>query len=127
MFNEIKDKLLQTQLFIDNEFLDKYLNLIILNLSTKRELYKTQRHHIIPRKVFKIKGINVDNSRKNLVNLLYKDHILVHYYLCKCTTGSLYGANVKAVVSMVNKDFRIIFYGYNFIFDRFNINRIFNS
>ena len=108
MFNKIKNNLLQTQLFIDNDFLDKYLYLIILNLDTKKELHKTQKHHIIPRKAFKIKGENVDNSKKNLVNLLYKDHILVHYYLCKCTTGDLRNANVKAVVSMVNKSFKDI-------------------
>ena len=64
MFNKIKNNLLQTQLFIDNDFLDKYLYLIILNLDTKKELHKTQKHHIIPRKAFKIKGENVDNSKK---------------------------------------------------------------
>lgn len=40
--------------------------------------------------------------------MLYKDHILAHYYLCKCTISDLYNANVKAIVALVNNNFRKI-------------------
>lgn len=84
---EIKIKLLATNYFIDNEYLDKYCELIELNKDTKRERPKTQSHHIIPVSYFKLSELPIDNSKENRVNLLYKDHILAHYYLCLCTKG----------------------------------------
>lgn len=44
---------------------------------------------MLPKCYFISKGLNIDNSKENLVNLLYKDHILGHYYLCLCTEGVL--------------------------------------
>ena len=84
---EIKVKLLNTNYFIDNEYLDKYCELIELNKDTKKERPKTQSHHIVPVSYFKLSKLPIDNSKENRVNLLYKDHILVHYYLCLCTKG----------------------------------------
>lgn len=46
--------------------------------------FKTQLHHIIPRKYYTYNKLEINNSRENLVNLLYKDHILAHYYLALC-------------------------------------------
>lgn len=89
IIQELKNKLLATNCFLDNKYLDKYCELIINNLETQKEKYKTQYHHIIPRCYYKLIGLDVDNSRNNLVNLLYKDHILAHYYLCLCTEGKL--------------------------------------
>lgn len=39
---------------------------------------------------------------------MYKDHILAHYFLCKCTVSDLRNANVKALVALVNRDFKQI-------------------
>ena len=66
---------MDTNLFNDDEWLDKYINLIESNLTQEKIIYKTQEHHIIP------KSIYVDNSPENLINLLYPIHILAHYYL----------------------------------------------
>ena len=87
---EIKEKLLSTNLFINNEWLDKYCELIEINENTKKEKYKTQSHHIVPKCCYKYLFLKIDNSKENRVNLLYKDHILAHYYLCLCTEGKLH-------------------------------------
>ena len=86
---KLKEKLLALGIFEDNEYLDKYCELIENNKNTKREKFKTQQHHIIPRSYYKHNNLEIDNSKENLVNLLYKDHILAHYYLCLCTKGNL--------------------------------------
>lgn len=74
------------KLFEDNEWFNKYVDLVTLNKDTKREKYKTQIHHIIPRCYYKIIGEKINNNKDNLVNLQYKDHVLAHYYLTQCTT-----------------------------------------
>ena len=78
---ELKNKILATNYFEDNKYLDKYCKLIEDNKDTKREKYKTQIHHIIPKCYFIINNIEIDNGKENKINLLYKDHILAHYYL----------------------------------------------
>jgi len=77
-----KEKLLATNCFFDNEWLSKYNSLIIKNLNQKKIKFKTQKHHIIPRSIY------VDNSDANLVNLLYPEHILAHYYLMKAANNN---------------------------------------
>ena len=88
---KLKKDLLNTKCFIDCIYLDKYCTLIINNIKTKKVIKKTQRHHVIPVASY---GPQLYKKRKNLillanldnknyiVNLLYKDHILAHYYLC---------------------------------------------
>lgn len=80
----LKETLLSLGCFEDNKYLDFYYNLIENNRHTKKEKFKTQRHHIIPKCYYKENSLELDNSSDNLVNLLYKDHILAHYYLCRC-------------------------------------------
>ena len=77
----IKNTLLGTNEFLDNEYLDKYVNLITSNKFTKKEVYKTQRHHIIPRCYYRNNNLIVNNEPDNLVNLLFKDHVLAHCYI----------------------------------------------
>ena len=86
IIQELKEKLLATKCFIDNEYLDKYCELIELNKDTKKEKYKTQIHHIIPKCYYELNNLEIDNSKENLVNLLYKDHFLSHYYLALFST-----------------------------------------
>ena len=82
--NQLKDYLLDFGIFYENEYLEKYVDLIELNRSGCKEKYKTNKHHIIPQSYYKRHNIVIDNSNNNIVNLLYKDHILAHYYLCLC-------------------------------------------
>ena len=46
-FNELKNFILSFNIFEDNQFLDEYCNLILLNLTKEKIKYKTQRHHFI--------------------------------------------------------------------------------
>ena len=79
-----KEDLLKTGYFKNNNFLDKYLYLF-----NEPVLENFEKHHIIPRAFFKIKKIEVDNSKNNLKNISMKNHYLAHYYLTKCTSGTL--------------------------------------
>jgi hypothetical protein len=101
---QLKGRLLNVTGIIDNSFLDDYVVLIVNNANTAKEKFVTNVHHIIPRCYFKLRNEPVDNTKDNLVNLTYADHIKAHYLLCKCTTGlfaqKCYGA------------FRYLFYKY---------------
>lgn len=101
---EIKNNLIKIG-FVDNGYIDKYCELIENNENTKKEKYKTQSHHIIPKCYFKIVNQKIDNSPGNKVNLLYKDHILAHYYLCLCSSD-LY--KEKLIFSFIRMTFQSI-------------------
>ena len=102
--NEIKLKLLSSNLVVDNEYLDKYVTLIENNLTTKRKKFVTQRHHIIPRYYYKLNNLPLDNSKDNIVNLPYKYHFLAHLYLSKCSiTEEFAYNNIVALHYMTNK------------------------
>lgn len=92
--NELKTILIETADYQANEYLDKYIQLLIANYNQKYIKYYTQKHHFIPVSHYKIsyslpdrKAAEkiADNDPKNFkINLLYKDHVLAHYYLSKC-------------------------------------------
>lgn len=106
---ELKNILLQNypNVFLDNKYLDEYCKLITNNLKTKVEAFKTQNHHFIPVNVYKILNNLTDRRDSerlaNLdpnnfkVSLLYKDHVLAHYYLSMCTTDRISYANAIAL------------------------------
>lgn len=100
-----KEKLLQTKLFIDNDKLDKYINLI--NAGDNVAEY-TEKHHIIPRSYFKITKQKIDNSRENIIKLSYSNHILAHYYLSLCTIGNLRQANITAFAILIDTSENIL-------------------
>lgn len=79
-----KENLLSTGLVIDNKYLNQYVDLINSNEKRKREKFKTQRHHIIPKHFFERMKLPIDNSKQNFVNLLYKDHAKAHLLLACC-------------------------------------------
>ena len=83
----VKERLLSTGYYVDNEYLHKYVQLIESNCNTPKIKLKTQSHHILPRSTYKLMGQMVDESDINRVNLLYKDHILAHYYLALCSSS----------------------------------------
>ena len=103
MNNELKEKFITLNIVEDNEYLDKYLGIITANSETLRLKYKTQKHHIIPRAVFSHNKEPLDNSKSNIVNLNYKDHILAHYYLYMCATGWFKYPAAKAVDYLVKR------------------------
>ena len=77
----IKEYFLNLGIFNDNKYLDLYVNLINNNINTRKEKFKTQQHHIIPVCYYKLNNLPINNSRQNLINLLFKNHILAHCYL----------------------------------------------
>ena len=91
---KVKIKLLDLG-YLDNEWLNKYLEVLESNLNTPRDQKSTQAHHAIPvtsywnsykpynrQEALKLSRRDVDNFE---VNLLYKDHLLIHSYLTLCT------------------------------------------
>lgn len=103
MIIEIKEKLLTTGIVKENEYLYKYCNLILENTNTKYQVHKTQSHHIIPKYYCKENCPSLIKDKTNKVNLLYKDHILAHYYLALCSADeTLVAKNVCALFKMTN-------------------------
>lgn len=94
------DRLKALDYFVDNEYLHKYVELIELNCDRKFESCKTNRHHIIPRHYYRKRNIPIDNSKHNVVVLLYQDHALAHLYLAGCTQGKERYENLYAVFIM---------------------------
>ena len=116
---KLKKKLLATDYFIDNLWLDKYCELIENNKNTIKQSDITQKHHILQKAYYKIVNKRLDNSKNNIVNLKYSDHILAHYYLCYCTKDELMKKNYQAfycMISMAPKNFNLEdFYRKNYI------------
>lgn len=102
---EVKTILLQLNIVEDNEYLDKYCKLIESNKETQYIQGQTHRHHIIPKSYYKINNLDVDNSKENLINLLFKDHVLAHYYLALCSNNLDFKyANELAFSYLTNND-----------------------
>lgn len=87
--NKLKEKIINLGLCVDNEYLDKYCELIIKNKNTQYLKGKTHNHHIIPVFYFKINKLKIDNSPNNLVTLFRKEHALAHYYLFKSSKNNI--------------------------------------
>ena len=97
----LKEKLLNLGIIKDNEYLNKYVELIENNRNTQKQKFKTQIHHIVPQCYYRKLNIKVDNSKENLVNLLHKDHILAHYYLYECANSTWFKIQNSIMVEMV--------------------------
>ena len=94
----IKEKLLNTNMFLDNIYLNKYIDIV----SNENNTNYTERHHIIPKSYFKINRLKIDNSKENIVKLSYYNHILAHYYLSFCTIGKLKQASIAAFIMLID-------------------------
>lgn len=97
----LKETLLKTNLFENNDYLDSYVNLIETNRSTPKQKGRTQRHHIIPKAYYDLNNLSIDNSNENLVNLLYKDHILAHYYLACASRDSSFRVKMIFAINFI--------------------------
>lgn len=93
LFN-LKQKLLATGLFIDN---DKFNDYLLLVTNPAKVFGYSENHHILPRVFYKHNQLPIDNSADNLVVLSYSDHCYAHWLLYYCTTGYLKKANAVAV------------------------------
>jgi len=118
---ELKQYLLNTSLFINNDYLDQYVELV-LNYSTTDKY--TEKHHILQRCYYKHNNLSVDNSADNLVNLSYKDHCKAHWLLYFCTCDYLKQANecsVRYISEMYKKLTGIEKHKFDFNQDDFNL------
>lgn len=92
----------------DNEYLSKYIALINENINTKKQSYRTQLHHITPKSYYKNHNLVINNSKDNLVNLLWQDHMLAHFYLFKCAKDSKFKADNATVIQLgVNNKYNL--------------------
>lgn len=103
----LKQKLLNLGLVIDNEYLNKYIELIELNKNNKKEKFKTQKHHVIPKYYYKNNNLEIDNSKENISNLFYKDHILAHYYLALCSKDQKFRSGMLCAIFKLLKEYTI--------------------
>lgn len=93
---KIKEVLL-TYDFIDNQYLDAYIELVLNNYGTPLKKGCTQKHHIIPVSCYFKDSFDFTSHRKEAlqmaaadsnnyqVNLTYADHLRAHYLLCRCS------------------------------------------
>lgn len=103
---KLKATLLSMENFVlDNLYLDKYVSLIFKNLTTKKEKFTHQIHHIVPVSYFKSNQLEIDNSSQNKVSLTHEEHLLAHYFLTKCcATQRLRLANASAIKFILASD-----------------------
>ena len=103
LFN-LKQKLLATGLFIDNNKFNDYLLLVT---NQNKILGYSEKHHILPRIFYKRNKLPLDNSVDNLIELSYSDHCYAHWLLYYCTIGYLKTASAVAV-SYIQRTYRKI-------------------
>lgn len=60
-----KQELLNTDYFIDNEYLDQYLKLTKINSNAKY----LERHHILPKAYYRLKNLKVVAKTKRFIGL----------------------------------------------------------
>ena len=106
----LKQVLLSTGYFVDNSYLDEYLELIQKPFSFSGY---SERHHVIPAVIYSVKYSIEDNceARKKanadpdnfLVDLLFKDHCRAHWLLYNCTLNEVKACNARAYILMTGK------------------------
>lgn len=101
--SELKEKLLSLDIFIDDKYLDEYINLIIQNLSTSKIEYQTQKHHIIPKSYYIHNKLPIDNSQTNTVFLSKENHIYAHGLLFLCGKDWFAVKNYWATIYLLGK------------------------
>ena len=71
----LKSKLLATGYFINNSFLDQYIDLVTNSLVNN---CYSEYHHILQKQYFRLINMPIDNSAENLKLLSYADHCKAH-------------------------------------------------
>ena len=113
---EVKTRLIELG-YIDNEWLDKYLEIIEANLETKKSKKSTQAHHAIPVNAYWTSNepynrrealkLAKEDEVNFVVNLLYKDHLIIHSYLTLCTNLDEVQIRYEAQESLRKRNSRI--------------------
>ena len=106
----LKQVLLNTGYFVDNSYLDEYLELI------QKPFYfsgYSEKHHVIPAVLYGKKYSTQDNKEARrlaesdtnnfVVSLLFKDHCKAHWLLYNCTIGEVKACNARAYILMTGK------------------------
>ena len=106
MIENLKQHLIDISLCRDNEYLDKYVKLILNNEHTVKQKFRTHLHHIVPRFYYKDRNEPIDNTKDNLVMLLYSDHVLAHYYLAMCGASKIIRDKNLCAVQQVIRGFQ---------------------
>ena len=95
---KLKETLLKYD-FIDNAYLDEYVELMLNNLGTKLKKGCTQKHHVVPVSCYfneildfashRIEALQLAANDENnfIVNLSFADHLAAHTLLCKCSNN----------------------------------------
>ena len=96
-----KSQILELDLFYDNCYLDKYLELLQSNTNTPRIKFETERHHVIPRCCYLYLKKSIDNSSENILNLSHIDHLYAHYYLALCAKPCIEDKLTYAFIQML--------------------------
>lgn len=106
----LKQVLLNTGYFVDNSYLDEYLELIQKPFSFSGY---SEKHHVIPAMVYNIRHSIGDRGKARkladkdpnnfIVDLLFKDHCKAHWLLYSCTTGEVKACNARAYILMTGK------------------------
>lgn len=100
MYN--KEYIMSTGIFEDNDYFDRYYELISTNSCQPAIKTQTQSHHIIPKSYYKHSNLAIDNSCDNIVNLKHYQHILAHWYLYKCSKADWFTySNAYALLYML--------------------------
>lgn len=96
--------------FIDNDYLNAYVNLINLH-STQTNISYTERHHVIPICYYKnryncstraeAKKIAEADNNNYIVFLSFTEHVYAHYLLYMCTTAKVKFANKCAFFRLI--------------------------
>lgn len=88
-----KETILKYNWFVDNEYLDQYLQLVN---SANPNISEYEEHHVIPACYYKLKfprlrmsarALANDDIDQKIVKLSRADHIEAHRLLALCTTG----------------------------------------
>lgn len=114
---KLKEDLLSTGFFLDNQYLDEYVELVLNNLDTIKVIGVTQEHHVIPVFCYSadkysittnkhrreaVKNANADSINKR-IQLTYADHLKAHILMTKC--GKSYNfilSNANSGILMLN-------------------------
>ena len=121
---KIRAMLLDKGVVHDNEYLLKYAE-----LTSSDDIGEClQRHHILPKFVFRQNGLKLDNSVENLVKLTFSNHILSHYLLyLSASDGDFKLSNAFAVSYMVGKSIKDDSLGSEWLSNMDSINKVYED
>lgn len=103
-----KYELLNLGLVVDNEYLDKYISLFNSDVQIQSDT-TMQKHHFIPiyyyKKLYHVgrkqAEVYASNDKNNIVkNVTMRTHILLHFYLEKCSTEKYRGKNIFSMYKL---------------------------